>query len=299
MSATRNEIERRLAAGPLVLDGATGTELERRGVNTAPPLWSARALFDCPGTLAAIHAEYIGAGVDILTANTFRTNVRALRAAGREAAGEELNRRAVEIARQATERHDRRALVAGSIAPVEDCYTPARVPSEDTLRREHQQMVTWLVAAGVDLVWIETMNTLREARIAAGAAAECDVPFVVSFVAAESGSVLGGAPVEEAVREIVALEPLAIGLNCVPPAGLTAILPRLRAATELPLVAYGHIGNAEPIPGWATCQPEVTPTEYAAEVRRWLKLGVRIVGGCCGTTPAHVRAVREVVDKGC
>lgn len=296
-------LRRLLAARAVILDGATGTELTRRGVPTPLPLWSAGALLSHPETVEAIHRDYALAGADIVVANTFRTNPRTLRAAGRLADGQRLNRIAIELARRAAQTAAEQqpgaaqhataahaALVAASVAPVEDCYHPERVPDESVLLAEHEQMMTWLRAAGPDLIWIETMGTVREARAAARCAAAAGFAFAVSFVLRENGDLLGGEAIEAAVEAIEPLGPLAFGLNCIPPAGMTKALPRLRRATQRTLAAYAHIGNPEPIFGWSFSQ-DVRPEDYAREARRWLELGARILGGCCGTTPAHIRAL--------
>ena len=298
----------------LVLDGATGTELERRGVSAPLPLWSAGALITHPDIVEAIHRDYVAAGADIVVANTFRTCVRTLRAAGMLERGEELNRLAIELARRSTEnaasgpspgrdhRRDAGATpqgiwIAASVAPVADCYHPELVPDESELNDEHARMLAWLKAAGPDLVWIETMGTVREARAAARATSKASLSFVVSFVVREDGNLLGGERLEDAVEAVEPFEPLALGLNCIPPDGMTAILPRLQRATARPLVAYAHINNPRPIFGWSYSQT-VTPEQYAEHVKRWLDLGVSIIGGCCGTTPDHIRAIRNVVSRG-
>ncbi len=278
-----------------MLDGATGTELERRGVDAPLPLWSAGALVSAPDVVTAIHRDYVAAGADIIVANTFRTNPRTLRAGGRFADGVALNSMAVNLARRAVGRGA--GLVAASVAPVEDCYHPERVPSAEVLHDEHEQMMIWLEKAGTDLIWIETMNTVREARAAAEAAARHKLPFAVSFVVRESGALLSGERLEDALAAVEPLEPLAVGLNCIPPRGMSAILPRLRRATACPLSAYAHIGNREPIRGWSFAE-DATPAEYADYARVWLDMGVSVVGGCCGTTPAHIRAVRGIVKRG-
>jgi len=275
----------------LLLDGATGTELERRGVATPKPLWSAAALVGSPRVVEEIHRDYAAAGADIVVANTFRTNVRTLRAAGYLAQGEALNRLAVELAQKAVSAAGSQALVAASVGPVEDCYRPEVVPDEAELREEHGQMMVWLKAAGPDLVWIETINTVREARIAAEAACQAGLPFAVSFVVAETGRLLGGEPLEEGVRAVQSLGPVAIGLNCVPPRGLAEILPQLRRMVECRVAAYAHVNNPVAIPGWSYSQV-VDAVEYAHWAQRWVELGADIVGGCCGTGPEHIAAVR-------
>ncbi len=295
-------IRRRIAAGPLVLDGATGTELERRGLRTAVPLWSAAALLKRPELVEQIHRDYVAAGADIIVANTFRTNVRTLRAAGLLELGPELNRLAVELCRSraairagAGETGRFRPLVAASIGPVADCYCPELVPEEALLADEHAQMVEWLQAARPDLIWIETINTVREVRAAATAVHAAGLPFAISLVTAESGNLLSGEPLEDAVAAVEPLAPLAIGLNCIPPAGVTALLPRLQRATGLPIAVYAHINNPVPIRGWSYAQ-STSPAEYAEYARRWRELGALIIGGCCGTTPDHIRALRALLN---
>jgi S-methylmethionine-dependent homocysteine/selenocysteine methylase len=313
MPSISEMVQERLASGPLVLDGATGTELERRGVATALPLWSAAALADRPEVVEAIHGDYVAAGVDIVVANTFRTNSRALRRAGHAGEGPAMTALAVKLARRAADGGGRRTpasralsslcrsgasspvLVAGSVGPVEDCYHPQRVPADRELRAEHAELAAWLRSAGADLIWIETMNTVREAQAASEAAAEAEMPFAVSFVLREDGNLLSGEPLKSAVAAVEPLGPLALGLNCIPPRGLTGWLPRLRRATSRPISAYAHINNPTPICGWGFSQA-LSADEYAEYVRQWLDAGASIVGGCCGTGPEHIRAVRAVVD---
>lgn len=275
---------------PILLDGATGTELTRRGVNTDLPLWSARALIEAPPVVRQIHRDYVDAGAELIVANTFRSNWRTLSRAGLESRGAELNRLAVELAREAAAGAPREMFVAASVAPVEDCYHPELVPDDAALREEHARMAEWLAAATPDVIWIETMNTLREAGAALSAARSTGLPCAISFVLDESGRLLSG----ESLREAVALAETggacAVGVNCMPPRGVSAALPTLRAQTALPLAAYAHIGNPEPIRGWHFSE-SVSPADYAGMARGWVNAGARIVGGCCGTTPAHITAV--------
>ena len=146
----------RLVAGPpLLLDGALGTELERRGAPSALPLWSTHALLHRPALVQAIHREYVAAGAAVLTANTFRTQRRTLARAGLTEAAAALTARAVALARAAAAGADPAAdavLVAGSAPPLEDCYRPDLVPDDAALAREHAEHARNLAAAGADLV---------------------------------------------------------------------------------------------------------------------------------------------------
>jgi S-methylmethionine-dependent homocysteine/selenocysteine methylase len=144
------------------------------------------------------------------------------------------------------------------------------------------------------------MNTAREAKAAATAARAAGFEFAVSFVTREGGDLPSGEPLEDALAAIDALAPLAVGLNCIPPAGMTTNLPRLVACVEArwrnrprerpAIAAYAHIGNPEPISGWSFSQT-MPPEKYAEHARRWVELGANIVGGCCGTTPEHIEGI--------
>lgn len=298
MALKERVLRERFNAGLLLLDGATGTELTRRGVSTPLPLWSAAALLDAPETVREIHRDYVVAGAEIVVANTFRTNPRTLGRAELLARGAEMNRLAVALAREGVDCAETTAgrrggvLIAASVAPVEDCYRPELVPSDAELRAEHEQMVEWLAAADADLVWIETMGVAREALAAAAAARAAGLPFVVSMVLREDGRLLGGDRLEAAIATLEPLAPLAFGVNCVPPLGVQRATAALRRLTRLPLAAYAHIGNAEPLCGWSFSQ-DISPPEYAHIAAEWWKSGASIIGGCCGTTPPHIEALRK------
>lgn len=285
-----------LTQRPALLDGATGTELERRGYHGRLPLWSAGALVTDAELVTAVHRDYAQAGVDIIVANTFRTNPRTLERSGNAALGPALAQLAVALARQACEGVGCRAFVAASVAPVEDCYQPERTPPARRLRREHSRFLDWLLTAQPDLLWIETVGTVREAAVLAELAAQRDVPAAFSFVTNEAGDMLSGEPLADAVAAVTPAAPLALGLNCIPPRGITALLPRLRDLTNCPLAVYAHIGHHRPLPGWSYAQA-LTPAEYRACAEQWLAAGARIVGGCCGTTPAHIQALRTLIHQ--
>ncbi len=284
----------------LVLDGAMGTEMTRRGYDTGLPLWSAALLRTDPHLVTAIHQEYVAAGVDVLTANTFRTNPRAFRAAGLgsdEARSATL--KAVDCARSACSSHPtgREPLVAGSLAPVEDCYRPDLAPEADVLLEEHAILADWLRAGGVDVLLCETMNTVKEARTAVKAAAGTGLPVWASLLCAPDGNALySGEPLAGAVAAVVAEGAQRVGVNCLPRDAVSTALRRLHELTELPLIAYANGGSVHAGWGW-DFDASLTPERYAALATEWIELGASVIGGCCGTGPEHIAAVRLVVDN--
>lgn len=289
----------RLASGPpLLLDAAMGTELQRRDADTKLPLWSAAALVRDPELVWTIHSDEVSAGADILTANTFRTHARSLAKAGLAERSGELGALAVQLAHQAAAAPGRDIFVAGSLSPLEDCYRPDLVPDDAALAREHGAQARFLAEAGVDLILAETHNTIREAVAALRAAKATGLPVFVSLVTDGSGRLLSGESIADAARALLPLEPDALGVNCVPAARLAGDLAVLAAAApRVPLVAYGNLGLPDDARGWAFTE-ELSPEEYAETARGWIERGARIVGGCCGTTPAHSRALRQAIDLG-
>ena len=300
---------------PLLLDGATGTELDRRGVDTSLPLWSARALIAAPQIVRQIHVDYLNAGADIITTNTFRTHRRTLTRAGIGARARELTQLAVTLARQAIDQTGRAAYVAGSMSPLEDCYSPQLVPPDAELRAEHREMAHQLAEAGCDLLLIETMNTGREAVMALEAARSTGLPVCVSFVVGAGGRppdqpsaarpdslepmrLLSGETIAAAVAAIRDQSPAAIMVNCVPLADIDRAYDELRAAHAGPIGLYANVGHADDTIGWVLTD-DVSPATYARHARQWLEQGAAIVGGCCGTSPAHIAAIKAMMsDKG-
>jgi len=278
----------------LILDGATGTELNRRGVDTGLPLWSANALLTDHDSkiLQQIHEDYLRAGADIITTNTFRTHRRALAPSGNAPRALELTRRAVDIARAAIAavHAETPKFIAGSISTLEDCYRPDLVPSDEELRAEHAERVEHLFQSGVDLILIETINTIREAVVMAEFAAATGLPVVVSFVCNREGRILSGESLTEAAHRILPLEVHALGVNCGSTPDLAKPLAELRQAcgADFPLVAYGNIGYADDAVGWVNTDSE-DPKNYCQHAAHW---DVKIAGGCCGTTPEHIRHLK-------
>jgi S-methylmethionine-dependent homocysteine/selenocysteine methylase len=282
---------------PILLDAAMGTELQRRGADTRLPLWSARALRDSPELVSAIHREDVAAGADVLTANTFRTHRRTLEKGGLGHRSRELTALAVRLAREAAGGGDREVFVAGSLSPLEDCYRPDLVPDDAALEREHREQAESLAAAGVDLLLLETHNSVRELVAAARAAKKTGLPFVASMVTDGSGRLLSGESIGSAAHAVAPFRPEALSINCVPARRLEVDLDELASvAPGVPLAAYGNLGLPADDRGWAFTE-ELLPPAYAEHARRWMALGARLVGGCCGTTPAHTAAIRHAIGN--
>jgi len=280
-----------------------GSDLDRRGLPTTLPLWSALGLLERPDLVRQIHLDNLLAGADIVTTNTFRTTARTLLKAGVDPVrAPALDAQAVGLAWEArTEAGRQEAFIAGSIAPLEDCYLPVFETPPDIALAEHRAQARSLAAAGADLLIVETMPTATEAAIALQAAVETGLPATVGFVCAapqpdEPVCLLSGETLALAVEQVSHLGPVAIFLNCAAPAVISAALRELRELTTLPIGAYANIGHVDREVGWAPDE-DVTGDRYAQDAKGWIDLGVRVVGGCCGTHPEHTAALRGLVNS--
>lgn len=294
-------LKQRLMEGEkILLAGACGTEIQRRGVKTELPLWSASALLTHPEIVQKIHKDYIEAGAEIITTNTFRTNRRTLQKAGLDDKISELTRFAFSLAdkaRKDSQRND--VLIGGSLAPVEDCYTPGLIPSKEHLKNEHAEQSQYLAEAGVDFIFIETMNSIEEATIALEAAKKTGLEVAVSFVCNDVGNLLSGESIEKAFNRILPFGPFAVLTNCSSPTTIGVSLKRLLKASDgvIPIGVYGN-GDGQPDNelGWKFTE-NMDAGKYLLHARKWLQDGASIIGGCCGTNPNYIKLIKRFLNS--
>jgi len=278
-----------------LIDGATGSELERRGVELPLPLWSTHALMHFPDQLEAVHRDYLEAGSQAITTATFRTHRRTLEKVGLEHRRQELTTIAVEVAARARDQINPQALVLGSVAPLEDCYRPDLAPDAETCRREHRQLIDDLRGAGADMVLIETMNNLTEATAAIEVAEE-RMPgrWMVSFcldAAQQPGTLLSGEPISAITEQLQTAS--MVGVNCVAaPEVADQVQHLVQLLPEGRVLGYGNIGHADGEGNWHRTDA-TSPFIYGEYGSQWLQKGASAVGGCCGTSPAHIQAIAD------
>lgn len=258
-----------------------GTELGARGVPLPAPQWSAYALDHAPEVIEAIHRDYVAAGAVVHTADTFRTGRRVF-----PDRWEALSRRAVALARRCAGPGQ---AVAGSIAPLEDCYSPQLSPPNPG--PEHAELARVLAEAGADLLLCETFPHVGEALAAVEAAVATGRETWVAFTAGPEGDLLTPAAVGAAAREAVARGASAVLINCVPAARTLFHIERL-ADVGVPFGGYANAGHVSEGLGWEA--PTADAAErYADLAETWVAAGATLIGGCCGTSPAHIEALRK------
>ena len=287
-----------LATRPLLADGAMGTVLYARGI-LINRCYDELNLSD-PALILAVHEEYLQAGAEILETNTFGANRFRLGRHGLEDKTDAINTAGVEIARQAAarfrEKQSGEVWVAGAVGPLGVRLEPLGKTGLDEARAAFAEQMTALVKAGVDLLIIETMPALNEAREALAAAREVapGLPVVIMVTVDDEGNCLDGASARQAASLLTEWGASAIGVNCStgPTVVLTAI-ESMRTATSLPLAAMPNAGLPRAVEGrnMYLCSPEY----LATFARKAIIAGAQLVGGCCGTTPNHIRAMRTAI----
>ena len=304
---TRRDITSRLKNGDrLLLDGGMGTELQRRGLNLSKGVrseyetgpWSATAMGDAPEVVRAVHEDYLRIGADIITTNSFWTNRPMLGMVDLADRMEEYTRLSVEIARDARDKFNPEAYVAGSMCP----------PRSGDLAKELADQSKVLAAAGVDLLLLELVGSIAEAVASVDAVSGAGLPVFLGTYVTSRGTIQRGThedtdeTIDELVEALNGRRVDAILPMCVPPKDIATVLPRLRAAYDGPIGAYANLGYkhtrrpvAYPVRQFLDVQVEHTPEEYAGCVHDWLGMGAQIVGGCCASTPEHIAALRPMV----
>jgi S-methylmethionine-dependent homocysteine/selenocysteine methylase len=290
-----------LARGDVILlDGGTGTELERRGVPMDRQAWSATANLTHPDVVRGVHEDYIRAGADIVITNTFATARCHLEAAGLGERVAEVNRRAVELAREARDRAagHRDVWVAGSMSTMAPGSDPARRPSVARLSEMLREQADVLARAGVDLIVLEMMRDVDYAAGAVDAAQATGLPVWVGFSCrqAADGAVRMFSGFQDLLFEEIIAPVMAHGgsLLAVMHSEVRDTGPALEVAKRCwrgPLAAYPESGYFT-MPNWQFVDV-IAPDDFVAHAVDWLRQGVQVLGGCCGIGPEHIRRLRE------
>ncbi|MEJ8476117.1 betaine--homocysteine S-methyltransferase [Roseibium algae] len=283
--------------GILLADGATGTTLFGMGLQSgdAPELWNV----DEPDKIRAMHEGFLDAGADIILTNTFGGNRHRLKLSKDEHRVRELNRAGVDLAREAADACGRDVLVAGSIGPTGELFQPLGALTYEEAVEAFAEQMDALIEAGADILWVETMSASEEMKAASEAAKGRDVPLVITASFDTAGRTMMGLPPKglNDLRSEFACTPVAIGSNCGVGASdlLAAILEITAADPEAIVVAKGNCGIPQ-IKGKDLIYSG-TPELMADYARLAIDAGARIVGGCCGTSAAHLSAMRGALDS--
>ncbi|NJM09100.1 homocysteine S-methyltransferase [Candidatus Gracilibacteria bacterium] len=295
----------------VILDGALATELERRGCDLRDPLWSARMLVEQPALIRAVHADYFAAGSDCAITASYQASLPGFAQRGiAEVEALALIRRSVALAQEARDafwaepvNREGRAypFIAGSVGPYGAYLADGSEYSGNydlrpaSLIAFHRPRIAALVEAGVDILACETIPALAEAEALLQVLAEFpQIKAWISFSAHDGTFTCHGEPIT-ACAALLDRHPqvAAIGVNCTAPQYIPSLTRSMRSVTNKPIVVYPNSGETYRATdnswhGTAACE------DFAAQARTWFEAGARLIGGCCRTTPEHIRALRAV-----
>ncbi len=288
------DFKTRLQRGPILCDGAMGTMLYAKGI-FINRCYDELNLSQ-PDLIGGIHQEYVKAGAEILETNTFGANSFRLSRHGCQGLVAEINRAGVELARSAA---GSEVMVAGAVGPLGVRIEPLGKTGLDEARTAFAQQIAALAKAGVDLLILETFGYVEELHQAILAAHDVapGVPVIAQVTIDEEGNALDGSAPESYGNRLEEYAPDVVGMNCsVGPAAMLDAIEQLRQFTSLPLSAQPNAGSPRSVEGRNIylCSPEYM-AEYA---RRIVDAGASVVGGCCGTTPEHIRAMKSALRMG-
>jgi 5-methyltetrahydrofolate--homocysteine methyltransferase len=278
----------------LVADGATGTNYQARGLarGEAPEQW----LLQQPDKVTQLHRDFLTAGSNIILTNTFGGTAMRLEHAGLQNDAVAGNQLAVRLARAAI--RDERAWVAGSIGPSGALLEPFGTLTESDAIAQFAAQAQALVQGGVDLLIIETQFDLGEATAAyRGARSVTDLPIIISFSFDMGTNTMMGLKAAQVAQEVTRLGADAVGVNCGRSLQDNLInLQEMRAATHLPIWMKPNAGLPRMTDDDIAIY-DVTPDDMGEAAARWLEAGAQIIGGCCGTSPQHLREIARAVER--
>jgi S-methylmethionine-dependent homocysteine/selenocysteine methylase len=292
-------LEEKLRRGRiLLLDGATGTELEKRGVPMSSKAWSAVAILSHPEVIQAVHEDYIRAGVDIITVNTFAAARHMLLPAGLTGQFRQLNETAVKLAIRAREKAATAPVaIAGSIAPTTFCSDPTKCyPPLDEALAWYVEQADLLAAAGVDILLIEMIEDIEQGALAVQAACSTGLPVWLGFSCKKNdrGEMMLWELGETLIEGVSAIAPIggsAAFIMHTEVAETSEAFTVLKSCWQGTLGVYAHSGRFV-MPNWQF-NDVISPEEYAVQTGNWIDMGARIIGGCCGIGPAHIRELKK------
>lgn len=279
-----------------LLDGAMGSELIRRGETLPPYIWSADSNLSNPDLVYQIHKDYVEAGAQYLTANTFRTTPRAYEKIGLSIHDAEERaflslKSAIEIAKKA----DNGIQVLGSIAPLEDCYMPELFPGKKIAIKEFTQLGLWLKEAGSDAIILETMNSLLETLSALNAVSRLGLPVWVSFHMFDSKNICSGELLSDVIPHLYNYPVDCLLINCNNLNITTSAVDNIVDKWAKDWGVYPNLGIGNPSPN-AIINKTYSNENFLFVIQKVVNAGASIIGGCCGSTPEHISLLNETFN---
>ena len=284
---------------PLIMDGAMGTELMRRGIELPLPLWSSMSNIDQFDQVMNIHKDYIEAGSDILTTNTFRTTPRTFIKAGysqneSEKISEQCCNMAIEAAKHAVKKKN--TLIAGSVAPLEDCYEPLHFPGKEIAKKEFQLIIDRIIRKGVDILLFETMGNYEEIESVLQVSNHVDIQRWLSIVLKNKNSILDGTELQKVVELANKNKIDKVLINCTPINIISESLDKFLEFWKGNWGVYPNAGENMPTKNGEFVS-KIDDESFCKAIQDYIALGASVVGSCCGSTPNTVRKISNIIQE--
>lgn len=276
---------------PLILDGAVGSLIQQRGLKRDPILWTSGLNITSQDEIVKIHKEYIEAGADIITTNTFRTNPASLKNSHLKISEEGFVKAGVNCAKRAVGNSE--VLIAGSNPPAEDSYQQERTLSRQELEDNHHKHIDLLLENECDIILNETQSHFDEIKIICEFCASKNIDWIMSLLFTNDFKILSGEELTEVIELVNEFKPSAIGLNCIAPASALSFLND--HSFNYPWGIYLNCGSGELTDEEISCG--VSPAQYIEDILKIENSELTFVGSCCGSNPAHTKMLRENFDQ--
>ena len=279
---------------PLILDGALGTELMRRGLKLPLPLWSAEANITHQKDVISVHKDYVKAGADIITTNTFRSTTWTYKRAGFS------SKRATERAKYSLMKaiesayQSNPSIIAGSITSIEDCYQPSQFPGKSVAEDSMGETLSWFKEAGIKIILFETMGHLEEIKIAVRMAVDFKTKWL-SIILKNDCKLLSGHNLDD-VFKFSKSEVDCLLMNCNSFEKTNASLPNFLNQWESDWGVYPNLGITEPEPD-GTMDLKISDKLFSENIDNYIKKIPFIIGSCCGSSPIHTAMIKKHVQK--
>ena len=284
---------------PLIMDGAMGTELMRRGLKLPLPLWSSLANIEHNNQVINVHKDYIDAGSDIITTNTFRTTSRTFIKAGytQKDAGL-ISKQCFDMAIKAAKhaRNGKTTLIAGSIAPLEDCYETDDFPGKQIATKELREISESMVKSGVDIMLFETMGCFEEIESALNVSDNINIPRWLSIVLKDKHHILDGTNVKKVINLATKKKIEILLVNCTPVWVINDALDVVLEFWEGKWGVYPNAGKDMPTKE-GNFSSTLDDDSFGNVINHYIKLGASVVGSCCGSTPKTIRKIYNMIQK--
>ena len=277
-----------------LLDGAMGTELIHRGISLSTPVWSADANINNSEIVYQIHADYVASGSDYIIANTFRTTKRFYVKLGLSSNDAMIMAKtslksSVRLAKKASCENTK---ILGSIAPLEDCYMPSLFPGPQIAKQEFSEIGNLLVQEEIDGFILETMNNMQETQVCLEVISQYNLPIWVSYNLSSSSNLLSGENLTDGLKILEEYPVSCVLLNCNPLDRTMKGINIIEKYWKKEWGIYPNLGIGEPAPD-GIIKKFHSDSDFLDLMNKAVELGANVLGGCCGSTPHHIKILKE------